>query len=95
MVPGNLFPTQPHFMRVYNTLSRRLISVTDFKNNRYGNWGVCFIYGAFFAQSAAANNTYENSATVRRGVEFLLRTQRNMWRELPFMPKEGKIKHNT
>ena len=64
-------------MRLYNTLSRRLISISDFKINRYGNWGVCFIYGAFFALGglAAANKTYENSATVRRGVEFLLRTQ--------------------
>ena len=45
--------------------------------NRYGNWGICFIYGTWFALGAlaATKKTYNNSATIRRGVEFLLRTQ--------------------
>ncbi|PHT73303.1 Beta-amyrin synthase [Capsicum annuum] len=45
----------------------------------YGNWGVCFTYGSWFALGglAAAGRSYSNCAAVRRGVEFLLRTQRS------------------
>jgi squalene cyclase len=45
--------------------------------NRYGNWGVCFIYATFFALKGleAGNKTLENSETVRKAVEFLLTTQ--------------------
>lgn len=47
--------------------------------NRYGNWGVCFTYGSWFALGGlvAAGKSYNNSAAVRKGVEFLLRTQRS------------------
>ncbi|CAM9002714.1 unnamed protein product [Rhodiola kirilowii] len=43
----------------------------------YGNWGICFTYGTWYALSglAAAGQTCENSATVRKGVEFLLSKQ--------------------
>ncbi|KAL8125225.1 beta-amyrin synthase 1-like [Apium graveolens] len=43
----------------------------------YGNWGVCFTYGTWFALGglAAAGKTYNNSSTVRRGVQFLLNSQ--------------------
>nr|AIK19223.1 triterpene synthase [Eugenia uniflora] len=43
----------------------------------YGNWGVCFTYGSWFALGglAAAGKTYSNCAAVRKGVAFLLRTQ--------------------
>ncbi|PON64810.1 Squalene cyclase, C-terminal [Trema orientale] len=43
----------------------------------YGNWGICFIYATWFALGAlaAADKNYGNSETVRKGVEFLLRTQ--------------------
>nr|GMC92256.1 beta-amyrin synthase [Ipomoea batatas] len=45
----------------------------------YGNWGVCFTYGCWFALGglAAAGKTYNNCAAVRKGVDFLLRTQRD------------------
>ncbi|KAF8392761.1 hypothetical protein HHK36_020998 [Tetracentron sinense] len=45
----------------------------------YGNWGVCFTYGTWFALGglAAVGKTYYNSPTVRKGVEFLLATQRD------------------
>ncbi|KAK0593114.1 hypothetical protein LWI29_031191 [Acer saccharum] len=45
----------------------------------YGNWGVCFIYGTWFALRGleAAGKTYNNSPTVRKGVEFLLKSQRS------------------
>ncbi|CAN4096433.1 unnamed protein product [Withania somnifera] len=45
----------------------------------YGNWGVCFIYASWFALGglAAAGKSYNNCAAVRKGVEFLLRTQRS------------------
>ncbi|KAF8400110.1 hypothetical protein HHK36_013406 [Tetracentron sinense] len=44
----------------------------------YGNWGVCFTYGTWFALGGltAAGKTYYNSPTVRKGVEFLLSSQR-------------------
>ena len=47
------------------------------KFNRYGSWGTCFIYGTWFALKAlaAANKTYNNSGTIRKGVEFLLTIQ--------------------
>lgn len=45
---------------------------------RYGNWGVCFTYGTWFALGglAAAGKTYQNCAAVRKGVDFLLNSQR-------------------
>ncbi|VVB01328.1 unnamed protein product [Arabis nemorensis] len=43
----------------------------------YGNWGVCFIYGTFFAVRGlvAAGKTYSNCEAVRRAVKFILNTQ--------------------
>ncbi|KAF8037356.1 hypothetical protein BT93_B0309 [Corymbia citriodora subsp. variegata] len=43
----------------------------------YGNWGVCFTYGSWFALGglAAAGKTYKNCAAMRKGVAFLLRSQ--------------------
>ncbi|KAL9663016.1 hypothetical protein QQ045_027853 [Rhodiola kirilowii] len=43
----------------------------------YGNWGVCFTYGAWFALGglAHAGKTYNNCAAVRKGVDFLLKIQ--------------------
>ncbi|KAL5574126.1 hypothetical protein UlMin_023723 [Ulmus minor] len=45
----------------------------------YGNWGICFTYGTWFALRAleAAGKTYNNSATVRKAVDFLLTKQRD------------------
>ncbi|KAG5026226.1 hypothetical protein JHK86_022140 [Glycine max] len=44
----------------------------------YGNWGVCFTYGSWFALGglAAAGKTYTNCAAIRKAVKFLLSTQR-------------------
>uniref|UniRef100_A0A7N0TAK0 Terpene cyclase/mutase family member n=1 Tax=Kalanchoe fedtschenkoi TaxID=63787 RepID=A0A7N0TAK0_KALFE len=44
----------------------------------YGNWGVCFTYGTWFALGglAAAGKNYNNCAAIRKGTEFLLNTQR-------------------
>ncbi|XVF07082.1 hypothetical protein REPUB_Repub06bG0106800 [Reevesia pubescens] len=44
----------------------------------YGNWGICFTYGSWFALGglAAAGKTNANCLAVRKGVEFLLGTQR-------------------
>ncbi|EOA23534.1 hypothetical protein CARUB_v10016727mg [Capsella rubella] len=43
----------------------------------FGNWGVCFIPGTFFAIRGlvAAGKTYENCEAIRRAVQFILRTQ--------------------
>ncbi|PNX88679.1 beta-amyrin synthase, partial [Trifolium pratense] len=44
----------------------------------YGNWGICFTYGSWFALGglAAAGKTYDNCAAIRKAVKFLLTTQR-------------------
>ncbi|XAR69578.1 Beta-amyrin synthase [Bertholletia excelsa] len=44
----------------------------------YGNWGVCFTYGTWFALGGlvAAGKTCNNCAAIRKGVEFLLSIQR-------------------
>lgn len=44
----------------------------------YGSWGICFIYGTYFALGglAAAGKTYTNSVAIRNAVQFLLTTQR-------------------
>ncbi|KDP37001.1 hypothetical protein JCGZ_06057 [Jatropha curcas] len=44
----------------------------------YGNWGICFTYGTWFALRglAAAGKTYYNCSAVRRGVNFLLKLQK-------------------
>ena len=45
--------------------------------DRYGNWGVCFIYGTYFALVglAAAGRTYDNCLAVHKAVGFLLKSQ--------------------
>ena len=45
---------------------------------RYGCWGICFVYGTWFALSglAAAGKSYENCSAIRKGVDFLLNSQR-------------------
>nr|A8CDT3.1 RecName: Full=Lupeol synthase; Short=BgLUS [Bruguiera gymnorhiza]ULE72739.1 lupeol synthase [synthetic construct]BAF80444.1 lupeol synthase [Bruguiera gymnorhiza] len=45
----------------------------------YGNWGICFLSGTWFGLKglAAAGKTYYNCTAVRKGVEFLLQTQRD------------------
>ena len=47
--------------------------------DRYGNWGVCFTYGSWFALGglAAAGKSYNNCPAMRKGVDFLLRIQRD------------------
>ncbi|KAL0012876.1 hypothetical protein SO802_007984 [Lithocarpus litseifolius] len=44
----------------------------------YGNWGICFLYGTWFALGAlaAVGKTYNNCSAIRRAVDFLLRTQK-------------------
>ncbi|KAG2725920.1 hypothetical protein I3760_01G088600 [Carya illinoinensis] len=45
----------------------------------YGNWGVCFTYGSWFALGglAAAGKTFNNCPAMRKGVDFLLKAQRD------------------
>lgn len=44
---------------------------------RYGNWGICHTYAAFFvlAGLAAVGKTYSNSEVVRKACDFLLSKQ--------------------
>ncbi|XP_062155605.1 beta-amyrin synthase-like isoform X2 [Alnus glutinosa] len=43
----------------------------------YGIWGICFIYATWFALVGleAVRKTYQNCLAMRKGVEFLLKTQ--------------------
>ncbi|KAF8413572.1 hypothetical protein HHK36_001563 [Tetracentron sinense] len=45
----------------------------------YGNWGICFIYGTWFAVGGlvTGGKTYNNSRAIRKACEFLLSTQRD------------------
>ncbi|KAM3749832.1 hypothetical protein ACB098_05G216200 [Castanea mollissima] len=45
----------------------------------YGNWGICFIYGTWFALGAlvAVGKTYDNCLAIRKAVKFLLKTQKD------------------
>ncbi|XP_075666582.1 beta-amyrin synthase-like isoform X2 [Castanea sativa] len=45
----------------------------------YGNWGICFMYGTWFALGAlvAVGKTYDNCPAIRKAIEFLLRTQKD------------------
>ncbi|KAK4592983.1 hypothetical protein RGQ29_017211 [Quercus rubra] len=45
----------------------------------YGNWGICFLYGTWFALRAlvAMGKTYKNCSAIRKTVDFLLRTQKD------------------
>ncbi|KAK7832933.1 beta-amyrin synthase [Quercus suber] len=45
----------------------------------YGNWGICFMYGTWFALGAlaAVGKTYNNCSAIRKAVDFLLRTQKD------------------
>ncbi|XP_044490529.1 beta-amyrin synthase-like [Mangifera indica] len=77
-----------------------LEKVQLFDGSWYGNWGVCFIYGTWFALRGlvAAGKTYKNSVTVHRGIDFLLKSQREdggwgeSYRSCPekkYIPLEG------
>uniref|UniRef100_A0A2P2ML73 Taraxerol synthase n=1 Tax=Rhizophora mucronata TaxID=61149 RepID=A0A2P2ML73_RHIMU len=51
---------------------------TQFPNGPwYGVWGICFMYGTYFALKglAAAGNTYANCPAIPKAVDFLLKTQ--------------------
>nr|WDS97776.1 dammarenediol synthase [Bupleurum chinense] len=43
----------------------------------YGYWGICFLYGTYFALSGliSVGKTYSNSEAIRKAVEFYLSTQ--------------------
>ncbi|XP_062155606.1 beta-amyrin synthase-like isoform X3 [Alnus glutinosa] len=45
--------------------------------HEYGIWGICFIYATWFALVGleAVRKTYQNCLAMRKGVEFLLKTQ--------------------
>lgn len=59
--------------------ARYLESIQTPEGGWYGNWGVCFTYGTWFALGglAAAGKTYSTCAAMRQGVNFLLNIQKD------------------
>lgn len=74
-----MFPTHRK-EEVERFITRGVKYIKDFQmpdGSWYGNWGVCFMYGTFFAVRGlvAAGKTYKNCEAIRRAVRFLLDTQ--------------------
>ncbi|KAI9115663.1 hypothetical protein K1719_013332 [Acacia pycnantha] len=74
-----LYPTHRK-KEVENFISKAIRYIKEIQTEDgswYGNWGVCFIYATRFALGglAAAGETYENSKTIRRAVNFLCTKQ--------------------
>lgn len=48
-----------------------------YETNRYGYWGICFLYGTMFVIGGltAAGKTFENSEAIGKAVNFYLSTQ--------------------
>ncbi|XP_052626390.1 beta-amyrin synthase 1 isoform X2 [Lactuca sativa] len=72
----------------------------------YGEWGVCFTYATWFATKGlfAAGKTFDESPTIRKATEFLLKIQQEDggWGEsyrscpnLEFTPLEGNRSHSV
>ncbi|XVF23280.1 hypothetical protein REPUB_Repub13aG0022700 [Reevesia pubescens] len=75
LYPGHLKKEIENFI---TNAVRYLANIHRPDDSWYGNWGICFTYGSWFELGglAAAGKTYANCLAVLKGVEFLLRTQR-------------------
>ncbi|XP_058004353.1 lupeol synthase-like [Hevea brasiliensis] len=67
---------------IENSIASAAGFIEDIQNpdgSWYGNWGICFTYGTWFGLGglAASGRTYENCLAIRRGVDFLLKSQRD------------------
>ncbi|WCJ37176.1 Lupeol synthase [Euphorbia peplus] len=74
MCPGHRTKEIDNF--IYNAI-RYIQDIQETDGSWYGNWGICFIYGTWFALVglSAAGKTYSNCPAVRKGVDFLLKNQ--------------------
>ncbi|XP_050289368.1 beta-amyrin synthase-like isoform X1 [Quercus robur] len=66
---------------IENSINKAVQYILDIQmpdGSWYGNWGICFMYGTWFALGAlvAVGKTYNNCSAIRRAVDFLLRTQK-------------------
>ncbi|XP_004305790.1 PREDICTED: beta-amyrin synthase-like [Fragaria vesca subsp. vesca] len=66
-------------IRNFITRAADYIEITQYADGSwYGCWGICFLYGTWFAIKGleAAGRTYNNCEAIRKGINFLLKTQR-------------------
>ncbi|KAI3865137.1 hypothetical protein MKX03_029224 [Papaver bracteatum] len=92
----NLYPH--HRTKEIETCIEKAVNYLEYKQEPngswYGNWGICYIYGTWFALRAlsAVGKNYSNSLTVHKACNFLLSTQKSIggWGEsyLSCMKKE-------
>ncbi|RZC85777.1 hypothetical protein C5167_026450 [Papaver somniferum] len=86
----NLYPH--HRTEEIETCIEKAVSYLEYKQEPngswYGNWGICYIYGTWFALRAlsAVGKNYCNSSTVRKACNFLLSTRGSIggWGEIYF-----------
>ncbi|KAJ8421448.1 hypothetical protein Cgig2_025397 [Carnegiea gigantea] len=66
-------------IKTFIAKASKFLEDTQYHNGGwYGNWGICFTYGTWFALGGltTAGKTYDNCVAVRKAVEFLLTTQK-------------------
>ncbi|KAF2290082.1 hypothetical protein GH714_001845 [Hevea brasiliensis] len=73
------FSDKDHGWQVSDCTAEKISYIYNKDYHRYGNWGICFLYGTWFGLGglAAAGKTYNNCAAIRKGVDFLLKSQRD------------------
>ncbi|KAG6625549.1 lupeol synthase-like isoform X1 [Carya illinoinensis] len=67
-------------MEIDNSISKAIQYIQDIQEpdgSWYGNWGICYTYGTWFAVGAltASGKNYQNCAAIRKACEFLLSKQ--------------------
>ncbi|RPB03477.1 terpene synthase [Choiromyces venosus 120613-1] len=76
------YPNHPRRTKIENVVRRTVQYIKKAQEpdgSWYGSWGICFTYATMFATEAlkSTGETYDNSPTMKKAVEFLLSKQRD------------------